>query len=106
MSTIVTITIGPTTKYITDNFEQWLQEQIRNRRSDGAAADVHVNIEGRMNLKFVATDCPQNYSGGSSRPFSNDERRIIDLWKEHDLCEKGYPAGALISFLKKLRRLL
>lgn len=102
---MVTIKIGNEQRSTKDNYESWLNDQIRNRRKSGQSLSVEVNIECDARLLLVAADHDLG-GGGSSRSYSYTETQILDLWLEKGLTEKGFKTGNLISFLKQLRKLI
>lgn len=44
--------------------------------------------------------------GGVSRPLTQHESEILNLWKQMRLSNPEFQAGTLIAFLKQLRKII
>lgn len=103
---IVTINIGEESHPLTGDYERWISDQIRNRRKAGAPSDVTVSIGGDYDLHFSCHEKQSPQGGGPPRQFTPSQQAIVNLWLEHELQNCPYEPGRLISFLKRLRKLI
>lgn len=100
-----TITIGDETRSITENYEGWISEQLRNRRKAGESVRILIKIDGDLNLTFACEDNPSG-GGGGTQNYSPSQQEIINLWLQHGLNKCPINAGEVISFLKRLRKFI
>lgn len=85
--------------------EDWVNQQVRRRRSEGAPVCARVSIAaGDMTFSLSTAGCRSG--GGSLSSFSPKEREIIALWSKCGLDDPEFHGGQLIAFLKQLRRYL
>jgi hypothetical protein len=102
---MVTIKIGSGEQQLESLDEGWLMQQINRRRQDRDSVCLIVEIdESPINLIFATKGCARG--GGSSRAFTAQEQRVIELWNKHHLDEAEFQGGELIAFLKQLRRMV
>ena len=99
----VTIEINGQTKSLSEKFESWISEQIRNRRQDGESITLIVRIGGDLDLIFVCKDSPST-GGSSGRQYTPRQQELINLWLEKGLNSCPVNPGNVISFLKELER--
>lgn len=102
----VTITIGDEKRSIAGDYESWISDQIRNRRKAGESVRVVIEIDGDLALTFACEDKPSGGGGGGSRNYSPSQQEIINLWLKHGLNKCPINPGEVISFLKRLRKLI
>lgn len=89
---MIKIRIGQTEKQfeeIKDIDEKWISQQINFRRSDGILVCVRVFINrGDVDIMLSTPSCEP--SSGVSRPPSERENYIFDLWESHGLKDKKF----------------
>ena len=101
----ITIRIGNETKNFADATENWVTEQINRRRADLQSICVEVVIHtSGLNLRLTTPGCGGS-GGGCGRPPSTNEKAIFGLWDERGLNSRDFTGGALVAFLKQLRKL-
>ncbi|MGN6554037.1 MAG: hypothetical protein ACTHLW_09985 [Verrucomicrobiota bacterium] len=98
-----TISIGSNQKDLSDATESWITHQVREREHDGQSVcvQVHLKYDG-VDMTLATSGCG-NGSGGR-RPPNQKEIEIFELWKARHLDQAQWPVGALIAFLKQVRR--
>lgn len=105
---MVTVKIGPYSRDFesVDRVEEsWVNRQINGLRGDKQPVCVRVTIqEGSLNITLATPDCAA--SGGGSRPPNSDERRVFELWEDNRLNRPDFQGGNLISFFKKVRKII
>lgn len=83
MSTTASINVGGAERSLADATPGWIQDQFGSRGKTGAVC-VRVSLHAPgVNLNFATEACGAGV--GSSRPFTEAEKRIIDLWRKHKL---------------------
>jgi hypothetical protein len=102
---MVTIDINGQRKSLAEKHESWVTEQINNRRKSGIPVTIRIEIGGDINLNFSADDQPCG-GGGGSRNYSRTQQEVINLWCNSKLNSPPVAPGDLISFLKRLSKLL
>lgn len=103
---MVIIDINGNRKSIGEKYESWISDEIRNRRDQGVNVRITIIIGGDLNLRFVSEDCPSGGGGGNNRRYTPRQKEIIDLWCQSHLTQPKISPGDLISFLKKLEKLI
>ena len=99
---MITIQINSNQKSIEEHYENWVSQQIINRRKDGVLVCVKVFIEvGSINLILTTPDCTK--SNVSRRLPNPQEKDLINLWDKKGLNEKDFTPGNLIAFLKQIK---
>ena len=79
----------------------WVNEQINNRKKDGAPVCVRVLIKSdNVNVALSTIDCPCS-SGGGRLP-NHQEREILELWGRLHLNDANFSSGNLVAFLKRV----
>ncbi len=103
---MVKIKIGEYERVLEEADEQWINQQINQRRSAGENVCVIVTIqETNLNLMLSTPTCG-GHGFGAGRPLNSQESRILDLWKDRRMNQQDFTGGNLIAFLHQLRRLL
>jgi hypothetical protein len=101
---MIEIQIAGSKKSIDEDYENWINQQINNRRKDGQIICVRVFIkEEHLNLILSSPECPPIRG---SRPLQAKEKAIVDLWNKCKLNTSDFHGGNLIAFLKQVRRYL
>lgn len=75
-------------------------------RLESYIVKVVIEIGGDLDLKFSCEDNPSGGSRGRSRNYTPRQQEIIDLWLEHRLNECPINSGEVVTFLKRLTRIL
>jgi hypothetical protein len=102
---MVTVKIGSSEQQLESLDEGWLLQQINRRQRDGESVCVIVEIdESPINIILATLGCASG--GGSSRVFTAQEQKVIELWRKHHLDEREFQGGELMAFLKQLRRIV
>lgn len=97
------VKIGSEQRSLADVSEQWISEQLRRRKQDGASTCVQVMLKmGALDMVLSTADCPSG--GGGRRSPTAEEREIFDLWKRRGLEADAFTAGDLIAFIHQIRR--
>ena len=100
---MVKIKIGGNERNIEEADSSWINQQINRQRKDGPVC-VRVTINNNdVNMVLSSGNCPQ---GGGGRPPRPKEKEIFELWDKHQLNEKDFPSGQLVSFIKQITKLL
>lgn len=95
------VKIGSEQRALSDASEQWINEQLRRRKQDGAPICVQVHLKfGAIDVLLATSDCPSGFGGG--RPARPQERDVLDLWAKRGLNDPGFTGGNLIAFLKQV----
>ena len=101
---MITVKIGTEARDYESADAQWIVQQIRGLERDGLPVCVRVKIEeGSINMTLSTRAC--GGGGGAWQPNAQ-EQRVIDLWIKHHLDKPEINVGALVSFLRELRRLM
>ena len=80
----------------------WINQQIKGRKADGAAPCVRVTIKSTgVDVALASKACGSGSAGGGRAPRP-EEQHLIDLWKKHHLDEQDFSGGNLVSFLKQV----
>lgn len=82
--------------------EQWINQQINQRRAAGQPVCVRVIIkEGDVDMVLSTPTCGASGPGGrAARPR---ESSVFDLWDRRGLNETAFTGGNLVAFLKQIR---
>ncbi|WP_421773726.1 hypothetical protein [Gracilimonas sp.] len=101
---MITITINgesQSNEYIT---QQWIAEQINNRRKDNQPICVKIHIDTEhANIKLSSRDCPKGDGGGKPiEKFSKRAQQYYKEWTKRDLHDRDINPGLIISFWKYL----
>ena len=102
---MIEIQIGQIKRKENEIDELWINEQVNKRRADGVPICVRIIIkEGIMNFALASSQC----QGGSpkSTPPTQQERAILDLWKQCGLDKDDFRGGNVFAFLKRVRKYL
>ena len=103
---MVTVSIGQAQMEMDAIDESWINQQLNSRRADGRSVCARVSVQtGDVNVALTTPQCAGN-GGGGGRPPNSREQRIIDEWSKHRLNTTEFTGGALIAFLRALRRLV
>lgn len=105
---MVTVHIRGQSRSDDDISPAWINEQLARRGRDESTTCVRVDIEppSGNRLYLQTPGCTSGGGGGFAPPFTNQQRRIIDLWNERGLNKPDFTAGSLIAFLKQLRQVI
>lgn len=100
---MIVLTIGGQEREIESIDEQWINQQINQRRAAGEDVCVRVTIrQNNLNLSLATPTCP---GGGRGRPPLPEEQEVLDLWKARGLNDVNFSGGSVVAFLKQLKRL-
>jgi len=100
---MITLKIGEEEREIGAIDEQWIAQQINQRREAGENVCVRVTIrQNNLNVSLATPTCP---SGGGGRAPRPEEEELLNLWNARHLNEASFTAGNLIAFLKQASRL-
>ena len=99
----VEILIGKEKRSLGSDFEQWIDEQVRNRRKANAEVEVIIEIGGDLNLRFRCADGPQRGPVGRARKYSSKQQEVVDLWIQLNLDKEPIDLEGLLSFLDRLK---
>jgi len=81
--------------------EQWIREQIQNRRSNEKSICVEFEVHcGDVNMIFPFGNCSSGSGGGSKQKLSKRALKLIDGWEKAK--DKKLDPGLIISFWKHL----
>ncbi len=101
---MIRVSIGPDERSLNDVSGGWIAEQVGRRREQGGTVCIRVTVqEAGLNVVLATAGCP---GGGGSRPPTDAERRILELWRRQRLDEADFPPGRLMAFLQQLRHAL
>ena len=82
--------------------ERWINQQVNDRRRDGAPVCVRVFIQERgLDMVLATSDC-RSTGGGGRRPTAA-EAEIFRLWNSLGLRDPHFASGQLIAFLKRVQ---
>ena len=96
------IKIGTEQRALSDANEQWISEQLRRRKADGASVCVQVALKtSSIDVVLFTPDCSGGAGGG--RPPTEQEKDLFALWAKRGLNDPNYSIGNLVSFLKQVR---
>lgn len=88
------------------SFEQlddnWITSQIVNRRKEGLEVCVRVYIDSGNICMVLSTPGCHSSAEGKSRPYSECEMPLSDLWEELGLRRPDYSPRAVLRFLKRI----
>ena len=102
---MIKIRIGNDEIELANADENWINQQINQRRADGQTVCVRVIInEGDLNIVLSTPTC--GASGGGSRPPRPREKEVFNLWNQRGLNDTNFTGGKLVAFLKQLKHLL
>jgi hypothetical protein len=83
----------------------WIEEQFRRQGGDKSAICFSVVIkEQGIDLRLSTPSC--GGGGGSSRPLTQAEDRIVELWRKRGLSDQNTTPGEVQAFLRQLSQLL
>jgi len=100
MST-VSVRIGGETRELDAASENWINDQLKRRRSGGQDVCVQVGVHaGDIQLSLTTPGCGGGLGGG--RQANSRELDIIELWNRLHLNQATFTGGNLIAFLKQL----
>lgn len=95
-----TVSIGNEQRNIEDADEQWIAQQIIERRKADKAVCVRVTVnKPHLNITLASADCPKG--PGGRRP-NEDEAAVFEDWAKRGLDGSDFPPGQLIAFLKQV----
>jgi hypothetical protein len=98
---MILITIGSADKPLVEATPDWINQQINRRRADGGSVCVRIRIdEPGVVMSLSTPECPLGNS--NTRGPNERERRVFELWKQHDLDKPDATGGAVVSFLNRL----
>lgn len=84
--------------------ESWVTQHLIPRQVRGSVC-VIVRIDApAVNLELATPSCAPG--GGGTRGLRDDEQRIVDLWQECRLNTNDFAPGNVITFLKRLDKIL
>jgi hypothetical protein len=96
------IKIGGEQRPLRDASEQWISEQLRRRRAEGASICVQVVLKtNSIDMVLATPDCQGG--GGGVRPPTQQEKELFELWAKRGLNDATFSAGNVIAFLKQVR---
>lgn len=102
---MISISIGPEQRSLSDADPHWVARQIDGRQRDGINVCVVVNIDvSDARLSLATPSCAR--SGGGGRRPNATESQLITAWNQLGLNDMGFTAGNVIAFLQRLRHLL
>lgn len=97
---MIRVQIGGSERELPNVTENWVNQQINRRRSDGHSVCVRVNIKNDLlNMTLSTPTCP---TGSGGRPPNRHEKAVFDLWEKLGLNKEGFTGGNLIAFLKQV----
>ena len=97
------IKIGGIEKALSETSEQWISEQIRNRRQAGEPVCVQVWIQADGVDLYLSTPQCAGTGGGGGRMPNTAESELIKRWNDRHLGQGEWSVGNLIAFLKQSR---
>jgi hypothetical protein len=100
---MIQIRIGKEQRDFNSLDESWIIDQVMNRRNAGEATCVQVYIDHGNIRMILSTPGCDSAAKGKSRPFSELEKPIAELWEKRGLKEPDFSPCNLISFLKQIR---
>lgn len=85
--------------------EQWIAEQINNRKHTGQTICVVFQIRcGDINVNLSSGECPPAGNGKPVSSFNAKTQKVIKVWEDRGLREKKVNTGRVISFWKFLKK--
>lgn len=107
MSALATVRIGFNERPIQEAHPNWVQQQVRDRHSEGTPLCVRVTVDtSDAKLVLQSGACASTLGGGGGRPLNAREQEILQQWRKHRLDEREVEGGWVVAFLNQLRRLL
>lgn len=102
---MITVRIGQEQRSLETADEQWVNQQIVNRRRDTQSDCVMVIIkEGGLDMILSTPGCAGG--GGGGRQPTAKEREVFEIWDKRKLNEPAFAGGNLVAFLKQLRNVI
>lgn len=98
------IRIGNEQRSLGDADEQWISEQLRRRRADGASTCVQVSL--KTSYIDILLSTPQCARTGGGRQATAQEMELFELWAKRGLNDHNFNAGNVMAFLNQVRRIL
>lgn len=100
MSYEIRVHIGSSDKPLNQVTNDWITQEINNRKRDGQNVCVKVTINGDgVNIVLSSLDCATGRRGGR-RP-NKKEQKLFSLWKKRGMKNDNIVPGSLISFLNQ-----
>lgn len=96
---MITIKINENERLLKDIDEQWINQQINRRRDNGEIVYVWITIH-QNNIDICLMTPPRQYSGGSSKVLTAQEKEIVALWNKLGCDNQNFSSGNIIAFLK------
>jgi hypothetical protein len=79
--------------------QQWIAEQINNRRHIGQSICVIFKIRcGDVDVSLSGGDCPGSGNGQPIDSFNDRTQQVIRKWQDKGFGEEPVKAGMVISF--------
>ena len=101
---MISLKIGSNERQNDNISNQWIAQQIRNRKKANQPICVTFRIrKDDVNLLLQSDACSKGING-SGPPPNKKESRLIELWNDKGLNSKKINPGMLISFLKQYER--
>ncbi|HEX6981284.1 MAG TPA: hypothetical protein VF181_00850 [Balneolaceae bacterium] len=99
---MITLRINNSSQTNSNIEEQWIREQIQNRRAEGQAICVEFEVHYKdVNMIFPFGNCPsRSNGGGGGQNFSKRTWELIDFWKR--IKDREINPGLIISFWKHI----
>jgi hypothetical protein len=101
---MVTIEIGGDPRPIQHADASWIANELGGRQHQNGSVCVSVNVqEPGANFRLITPGCG---SGRGTKTLSPLETEILALWIDHRMNTNDFTVGNLISFVRRLVRLL
>ena len=102
---MITLKIGSAQRSDNEIEEKWISEALRKRINGQQNICVQFIINnGDMSLTLSSVNCSGSF-GGEGEP-NHKQKRVIDLWRKHQLDGQIINTGMIVSFLKQLNKYL
>jgi hypothetical protein len=101
---MVTIEIGGDARSIQHADATWIANELGGRQQQQGSVCVSVSVqEPGANFRLITPGCR---SSGGTKVLTPLESEILELWKGHRLNANDFSVGNLVSFVRRLVRLL
>jgi hypothetical protein len=102
---MIKIQIGDQERELSTADEDWINQQINRRRSEGMPVCVVVTIKAG-DLDMILSTPASVTRGGVGRPPRPKEKEVFELWDHRGLNNADFTGGNVVAFLKQLKHFL